>query len=173
MIQVKLEGLEEVEKMFRSLGETGEKHFQKALTEMAIEGTSAMRLACPVKTNRLRSSTHWETPNVNQYSYTDKTGKGYNGKFDVKLGKLNAAFGTNVDYAEAVNDGTVPHIIRPVNAKALRFIIDGNVIYAKSVRHPGTTGRKFFEAGTQKAESVIVERLRINYEKAINEALSK
>lgn len=34
--------------------------------------------------------------------------------------------------------GTRPHAIRPVRAKALRFTVGGQVVYAKVVMHPGT-----------------------------------
>lgn len=44
-----------------------------------------------------------------------------------------------------VNDGTRPHLIRPKNAKALRFRVDGKVVYAKVVRHPGTRARPFLD----------------------------
>lgn len=51
----------------------------------------------------------------------------------------------NVDYAEAVHDGTRPHIIRPRNAQALRFNIGGRIVYAKVVHHPGTRARPFLD----------------------------
>ena len=34
--------------------------------------------------------------------------------------------------------GTPPHIIRPVDAKALHFKTGGNEVFAKVVHHPGT-----------------------------------
>jgi|GEM_PF-2148502 hypothetical protein len=38
-----------------------------------------------------------------------------------------------------VHEGTDPHVILPVNAKALRFIGDGGVqVFAAIVHHPGT-----------------------------------
>ncbi|MEU1815133.1 hypothetical protein ABZ543_08040 [Streptomyces roseifaciens] len=39
--------------------------------------------------------------------------------------------------------GTRPHIIRPRRAKALRFTVDGQVVFAKLVRHPGTQPNNF------------------------------
>lgn len=51
----------------------------------------------------------------------------------------------NVDYAEAVHDGTRPHVIRPRNAQALRFNIGGRIVYAKVVHHPGTRARPFLD----------------------------
>jgi hypothetical protein len=53
--------------------------------------------------------------------------------------------GSDVDYAQMVNDGTRPHIIRPKNAKALRFKVGGRTVYAKVVHHPGTRPRPFLD----------------------------
>lgn len=57
--------------------------------------------------------------------------------------------GTNVEYAEAVELGTKPHEIRPVNKKALAFEIGGKKIIRKSVMHPGTEGSHMFLKGVQ------------------------
>lgn len=46
-------------------------------------------------------------------------------------------------YAAAVHDGSAPHIIRARPGKSLRFVVDGQVVYAKSVRHPGAEARPF------------------------------
>jgi hypothetical protein len=35
-------------------------------------------------------------------------------------------------------NGTRPHQIRPVRAKALRFTVGGRVVFARLVNHPGT-----------------------------------
>lgn len=51
----------------------------------------------------------------------------------------------NVDYAGFVNDGTRPHVIRPKNAQVLRFVVDGRVVFAKVVHHPGTRAHPFMD----------------------------
>jgi hypothetical protein len=50
-----------------------------------------------------------------------------------------------VEYAAYVNDGTRRHPIRAKNAKALRFRVNGRVVYAKAVMHPGTKPRPFLD----------------------------
>lgn len=40
-------------------------------------------------------------------------------------------------YATWVHEGTTPHVIRPVRAKALRFRWGGQVVFARRVNHPG------------------------------------
>lgn len=45
--------------------------------------------------------------------------------------------------AHYVMNGTKPHMIYPVKAKALRFKIGSTVVYAKSVNHPGTKPNPF------------------------------
>lgn len=51
----------------------------------------------------------------------------------------------NTDYAEYVNDGTRPHIIRPRRAQALRFVVGGQIVFARVVRHPGTRANPFLD----------------------------
>lgn len=46
-------------------------------------------------------------------------------------------------YAAAVEDGSAPHIIKARKKKALKFVVDGQVVFAKSVRHPGAPARPF------------------------------
>ena len=47
--------------------------------------------------------------------------------------------------------GTRPHIIRPVRARALRFMIGGQVVYAKVVMHPGTRPNDFLRQALRAA----------------------
>jgi hypothetical protein len=44
----------------------------------------------------------------------------------------------DVSYAPYIEEGTRPHVIRARRGKALRFVVDGRVVYAKEVHHPGT-----------------------------------
>ena len=51
--------------------------------------------------------------------------------------------GSSLNYALAHHEGTRPHIITPNRSEVLRFSSRGRVVYARSVRHPGTKPNKF------------------------------
>lgn len=78
---------------------------------------------CPVDTGRLRASGRMKVV---------VTGRGPRGRVEYP-----------VSYAAAVEDGSAPHTIKVRRRKALRFVVDGQVVYATSVRHPGTRPRPF------------------------------
>lgn len=84
------------------------------------------KILCPVDTGRLRASIQGDL----RRTWTLRP------QFTVF---------TNVDYAPMVHDGTRPHIIRPVRAQVLRFMVGGRVVYAKVVHHPGTRARPFLD----------------------------
>lgn len=96
------------------------------------------KILCPVDTGRLRASIKGKA----NRTWTLRP------QFTVS---------TNVDYAEMVHDGTRPHIIRPKRAHtlrrsargvvkpALRFEINGRIVYARVVHHPGTRARPFLD----------------------------
>lgn len=46
-------------------------------------------------------------------------------------------------YGQFVREGTRPHVIRPRKAKALRFEMAGETVYAMQVNHPGTTANQY------------------------------
>jgi hypothetical protein len=183
MIEVAIEGLDDAIKMFQKLGSIGEKYAMKALTETAIEATTEMRLSCPVVTNRLRSSIHYETPATKSFTYRDRKGKTHNGKFNENIGGIVVMVGSNVEYAEDVNYGTKPHKIKVKNAKVLagrvavsqniatRKVKYGMMYFGKEVNHPGTKGVHFFEKGYNKALNNINTNMSKNYRLAIDEAL--
>lgn len=50
----------------------------------------------------------------------------------------------DTDYAEFVSAGTRPHVIRPRNARALRFNVGGVTVFATRVNHPGTRPNDFW-----------------------------
>lgn len=56
-----------------------------------------------------------------------------------------------VGYGVYVRDGTRPHVITPKNAKMLRFVVNGQVVYARMVHHPGTKPNRFDERTVEKA----------------------
>lgn len=82
------------------------------------------RILAPVDTGRLRSDIRFEITNR-------------------ALGVTGRLFCT-VSYADAVHDGTRPHVIRPRRPDGvLRFRVGGQVVYARFVNHPGMRGRPF------------------------------
>lgn len=72
----------------------------------------------------------------------------------------NAIIRTSSGYGRFVNDGTRPHIILPRFGRFLRFEINGRVIYAKRVHHPGFTGRRFVEATLAESMPKIIELIK-------------
>lgn len=99
---------------------------RRVLRQRAPQVLNRARILAPVDTGRLRSSGKIE----------------YSGFFTFRP-KATVRF--DVEYAEFVNDGTRPHVIRPRTAKALRFTVGGRVVYARVVRHPGTRGTRFLD----------------------------
>lgn len=84
------------------------------------------KILCPVDTGRLRASIKGQLTRTwtlrPQYTIS-----------------------TDVEYATMVHDGTRPHEIRPKNAQVLRFVMNGRVVFARVVHHPGTRARPFIE----------------------------
>lgn len=46
--------------------------------------------------------------------------------------------------AATTDRGARPHVIRPRRAKALRFVVDGRVVFARVVHHPGNAPSRWF-----------------------------
>lgn len=55
-------------------------------------------------------------------------------RVNINVGKAHGVF---------IEGGTKAHIIKPKRARALRFMLNGNVIYSKKVKHPGTKAKPF------------------------------
>lgn len=99
---------------------------RQTLRRRAPQVLRRARILAPVDTGRLRSS--------GEIVYSSFFGF-----------RPKATIVFRVEYAEYVNNGTRPHVIRPRNAQALRFRIGGRVVYAKVVNHPGTKARPFLD----------------------------
>lgn len=63
--------------------------------------------------------------------------------------------------------GTSPHTIRPVNASALRFEVNGEEVFAKEVNHPGTIAYNNYRNAKNNANPQYRERIK----KAVQEAM--
>lgn len=78
------------------------------------------------------------------------------------VGQIDAglhAQGANVNYADAVESGTKPHVIRPKRARVLRFTASGAVVFARRVNHPGTAGLHMFANAGRQLRDGIAARL--------------
>jgi hypothetical protein len=62
-------------------------------------------------------------------------------------GKVGAA----ASYAVAVEYGTAPHEIRPINGGVLAFEVAGKMIFTPLVHHPGTRANPFMQRALDEA----------------------
>lgn len=77
--------------------------------------------------------------------------------------------GTPVDYAPPVEFGSEPHVITADDGY-LRFEgQDGEIIYRKSVNHPGTEAQPHFRPALRDAESLLVRNIREEINKLFRE----
>lgn len=65
------------------------------------------------------------------------------GPFSQVVSGWTGTQGGSRSYVMPHHDGSPPHIIRARHAKALRFTVNGQVMFRTQVRHPGTRGTRF------------------------------
>lgn len=53
--------------------------------------------------------------------------------------------GATASYAAAVELGTAPHEIRPINGRVLAFKVAGKIVFTPLVHHPGTKANPFMQ----------------------------
>lgn len=126
----------EVDRFFDKLL-PGVQNFMNALSEGAAQiFAEQMREAIPVDTGNAQSS----------ISVTD-----YGEVWEI---------GPHVGYTAALDQGSQPHEIYAVNAKALRIPLeDGSVIFRKHVHHPGTEATHFIAETLDNSEDPIKEMI--------------
>lgn len=110
-----------------------------------------------IVTSRLRNSIYVKSNSKLQDSkqYSDDNGKSYSAELEtVALKDKEAAIGTNVEYAAAIERGAAPHTIYPRNGRALSWInkSTGERIFIGKVNHPGYAGDSFLWWAVQNAD---------------------
>jgi hypothetical protein len=58
-------------------------------------------------------------------------------------------------YVVFVASGTRPYLIRPVRARALRFVVDGAIVFSTLVHHPGTKPNPFVQRASERLAQLI------------------
>lgn len=98
-----------------------------------------------------------------------KTGAYAQSIFYERTGELSFIFGSRSPYAAPLEYGSVPHFILPRFAKALRFEIGGEVVFAKYVMHPGTAPQMIIH----RAKKDFLPRIFQAIREGVREALKK
>lgn len=63
--------------------------------------------------------------------------------------------GSSHPRARLHHDGTQPHVIVPRKGRVLRFVVNGQVVYARRVQHPGTDPNPYL------IDAAVAEGLRV------------
>jgi hypothetical protein len=59
--------------------------------------------------------------------------------------------GSSLPYARLHHEGSPPHLIRPKNARMLRFYSRGQIVFTHMVRHPGTRPNRYLTDNMRRA----------------------
>ena len=98
-----------------------------------------------------------------------RTGRFARRIFMLRRGWAHYVIGTPVEYAPFVEFGTRPHLILPRRARALRFVVDHMLVFAKRVEHPGTKPQRVFARSIDVLRDSLV-RLKL-IQRAVKEVL--
>ena len=72
----------------------------------------------------------------------------------------SAAIYAKAPYSAYVEFGTRPHLIQPRRAKALRFEVGGEEVFATRVQHPGTAPQPYLFPAAYEAIPDLIDGLR-------------
>lgn len=67
-------------------------------------------------------------------------------------------------YAQPIDMGARPHVIKPRRAKLLRFLSGGRFVFARSVNHPGNRAYQFLYKATRHGFRMFRKRLEAQLE---------
>lgn len=123
--------------------EAGGKAVQEAIKMMATEVWGGVMKEAPVDHGRLAGSFQLE-----------------------QTGEVDWRISSNVEYALAVHEGTSARRIYPTNARALRFEVGGQEIFAKWVDHPGTAPNPYADRAIDKARGRADEFMQLAMQQA-------
>lgn len=94
----------------------------------------------------------------------------WSGFWELQGDGLTAEIGYTAKYARWLHEGTRPYTIVPKTAKALRFKVGRQVVFARRVHHPGLRGWPFLAGPLVAHRPLFVERLMEGILQTLNEA---
>ena len=128
-INIELEGRR---RFSRNLHETPafiNANLNRALRRIGSVVVPVLKGATPRRTGKLARSTRFQIK-----------GHGEDQALEVRQG---AKTEQGEFYGHFVREGTAAHIIEPVRASALAFVVGGKLVFAKRVQHPGTAANPY------------------------------
>ena len=119
-----------------------ERDLQDLLNEAGAEGAQYARINAPFDTGALRESI------------------GYRIEGDEIVISATVPYAPYVEYGTGMRgeNPTGPYVIRPVRAQALRFVVNGRVVFAKKVTHRGIKAQPFLRPALRHAAGVVNAR---------------
>lgn len=138
---------EELAAKFGELDDVVEDKLEDAMTRVVAKIEADAKRNAPVDTSNLRGS-------------IQGIALGWIGNV------LEGVVGTNVEYAEFVEEGTDSHTI---TGDPLHFKVGGEDVFATSVQHPGTDPNPFLEPAVENNRDWAYDQ----YEEAIEEAVDE
>lgn len=138
---IEVEGLDRVQQNFDRADLIIRGAINRTMRRIGKLMTPVLKGVTPVVTGKLKNSTRFQIL----------------GAPDTQVLQIRqgARTSTGAFYGEFVRKGTAPHVIVPRRAKALRFVIGGNVVFARRVNHPGSAANPYHVRALGSARSRI------------------
>ena len=148
MYELEIPNLKKLEDLLKRYPQIAEKRLQEGITIAAAE----------IMKNATRDTVPWKTGNLVH-------------SFGTAFGRLFAYVGPNrfsrAPYAYGVHEGTKPHIIRPVHAKALFW--PGASHPVAQVNHPGSKPNRFMPRIMAKSRPAVDKTFQLTAEKILKD----
>lgn len=109
--------------------------FARLRSSLRVAGWDAIVQSSRASLSRIAGGAYFK-------SRTGKTARSFELE---RAGEWQGVIVSRSPVAVFMDRGTKPHPIVARRARALRFVIDGRTIFARSVRHPGTKARNIAE----------------------------
>ena len=138
------------------------KNLQEAQQETVQKVLEDIKERAPSKTGAYADSIHIEPTKVEGTKISTFIGS--------SLTVTSKSNGNTYNLGYLLETGTNPHMIYPIDASALHFVIDGKDIFSKYVNHPGFTAFPHYSLALMKNQSLYKRNIRKAIRKAFKEA---